>query len=916
MFLDPDRAATGDLTLALSAEIPAGEAGTDTPTTHLDFGAVGQNARLRFSATAGQRLSLGFTGAGAGLEFVYATVLKPDGTQLGSASSVYTLDDKDLGALPATGVYQVVLDPYQGRTGPLDVTLSEEVAAGALTVGGAGVPVSFARPGQDARLTLAGTTGQRARLALSDGTLNNTWVTLRVLAPDGSTFLSDRIRTAGQTVDLPAFVASGDYAVVLDPYNAGVGQITIAATTLAAAAAPTGTELVRYAAADLMSALKPRPAPVTTAAACAPAAAQKSGPPPALVPTAGSPVVGWAACPQVSAAAAPKDGGRATPARLGRRVAPRRRQLRRQGLDHRVRPGGGTGRPLAGAQGCDRAGRSGPHGRRPGAGQRRGRRRRGTRPHRRARPLPARRRDARAPGAAGRRPDGEHPRGRVRRLRHRGRHRRGHDARAAVHDLDAGPRPGGDRQSPDADGQGGRAHDLGDPWPRGARAVGTIVRDGDGKVARELNLTAIPVDRPPFPLPESNVPVYFTIQPGGGSVFPVGVQLVYPNYTHQAPGTRMNFWSYDPEGAGWHVYGKGTVTADGRQVTPDADTKVYRFTGAMTVVPGYNPPPKFPSTGGGARSGDPVDLATGLMVDQTTDLEIDDVVPLKLTRTYQQGDPETRAFGIGMNFNYNLYPWSSAMLEYREADLILVDGARVHFRRISPGSGNASYESAIFLADPTPTEYHGATLAWNGNGWDVTLVDGTVIQIGDEAPLQAIRDKYGNTTTITRAPMPPDANGTVRSSGRITQITSPNGKWIKLTYDAQQRVTRAEDNSGRGVDYTYTADGYLWTVTNPAGGVTTYTWEAGLAQEHPRPAQHRLQHQHVRQRRAGTDPAGRHARHLAVRLHHRHRRQGHHDPGHRPARARPQGHLRRRRAGRDRHRGRRHRARADRLRRA
>ncbi|MET8149520.1 LamG-like jellyroll fold domain-containing protein [Actinoplanes sp. NPDC049668] len=825
VFLDPDRAATGELTLALSAEIDAGEAGTGVPATHLDFAAVGQNARLRFTATAGQRLSLGFTGAGAGLEFVYATVLKPDGTQLGSASSVYTLDDKDLGALPATGVYQVVFDPYQGRTGPLDVTLSEEVAAGALTVGGAGVPVSVVRPGQDARLTLAGTAGQRARLAFSDGTLNNTWVTVRVLAPDGGTFLSDRLRTAGQTVDLPAFAASGDYAVVLDPYNAGVGQITIAATTLAAAA-PTGTDLVRAAAADLMSALAPRPAPVTAAAACAPAGAQRSGPPPALVPTAGSPVVGWAACPPVRAAA-PKDGGRGTP--------PRPAGGWRPGADNLAGKGWTTGYgPAAAPGGLAQA----PAGVTALAGQ--------------VRTVDGRELGnvAVAVGAVRGRTDahgrfllaGVTPGHRV--LRVDGRTASTRAAAYGVFDIGVDIGAGTTLALPYTIWM--QALDpaatvsLRTPTDREVVLTtsaipglevhvpaGTIVRDGDGKVARELNLTAIPVDRPPFPLPESNVPVYFTIQPGGGSVFPAGVQLVYPNYTKQAPGTRMNFWSYDPEGAGWHVYGKGTVTADGRQVRPDADTKVYRFTGAMTVVPGYNPPPKFPSTGGGARSGDPVDLATGLMVDQTTDLEIDDVVPLKLTRTYQQGDPETRAFGIGMNFNYNLYPWSSAMLEYREADLILADGARVHFRRISPGSGNASYESAIFLADPTPTEYHGATLAWNGNGWDVTLVDGTVVQIGDEAPLQAIRDKYGNTTTITRAPMPPDANGTVRSSGRITQITSPNGKWIKLTYDAQQRVTRAEDNSGRGVDYTYTADGYLWTVTNPAGGVTTYTWEAG-----------------------------------------------------------------------------------------
>ena len=38
---------------------------------------------------------------------------------------------------------------------------------------------------------------------------------------------------------------------------------------------------------------------------------------------------------------------------------------------------------------------------------------------------------------------------------------------------------------------------------------------------------------------------------------------------------------------------------------------------------------------------------------------------------------------------------------------------------------------------------------WNGNGWDLTLKDGTVYVFGDNAPLQSIRDRFGNTVTLT-----------------------------------------------------------------------------------------------------------------------------------------------------------------------
>ena len=46
--------------------------------------------------------------------------------------------------------------------------------------------------------------------------------------------------------------------------------------------------------------------------------------------------------------------------------------------------------------------------------------------------------------------------------------------------------------------------------------AGTVIRDFAGKPVNKLTLTMIPVDRPPFPLPNSfAVPVYFTVQPGG-----------------------------------------------------------------------------------------------------------------------------------------------------------------------------------------------------------------------------------------------------------------------------------------------------------------------------------------------------------------------------------------------------------------
>jgi hypothetical protein len=175
------------------------------------------------------------------------------------------------------------------------------------------------------------------------------------------------------------------------------------------------------------------------------------------------------------------------------------------------------------------------------------------------------------------------------------------------------------------------------------------------------------------------VPVYFTIQPGGANVQGTGARLVYPNYTDETPGTRIEFWRYRPE-AGWYVYGKGTVSPDGKQIVPDAGVVIREFNGAMVLAPGPEPP-EGPSPGDdGAKAGEPVDLATGLFVFAKTDLALPDVLPLALTRTYRTRDTRSRAFGIGATHAYEMFvvgsrdPWTFI-------ELILPDGGRIRYNR-------------------------------------------------------------------------------------------------------------------------------------------------------------------------------------------------------------------------------------------
>jgi RHS repeat-associated protein len=368
---------------------------------------------------------------------------------------------------------------------------------------------------------------------------------------------------------------------------------------------------------------------------------------------------------------------------------------------------------------------------------------------------------------------------------------------------------------------------------------GSLIHDASGHLVRDLNLTQVPVDRAPFPLPKFvDAPTYFTVQPGR-AYLSKGAQIIYPNYAHRPPGQRVDFWNYDAKSKGWYVYGRGTVTPDGKQVMPDPGVRVWEFTGAMIngspappiVGPhSYGPPPGgnfgpqpgHPGPwvgppcpcGPPPSGGDPVDLATGLFVHHQTDMYLPDTIPVELTRTYRQSDSNSYSFGLGTTSIYDMRLWS--IHNYRDADFVTPSGGRVHYIRTSPGTG---YTDAVYTAQDSPGAFFDSTISWNSsdNGWNLKLKDGTTYVFGEMAPLQAIRDRYGNQLTITRS-----AGG----SGNITQITTPHGRWIKFGYDNFNRITSALDNSGRSVSYTYDGSGRLQTATDVRGGVTTYGYDA------------------------------------------------------------------------------------------
>jgi RHS repeat-associated protein len=93
------------------------------------------------------------------------------------------------------------------------------------------------------------------------------------------------------------------------------------------------------------------------------------------------------------------------------------------------------------------------------------------------------------------------------------------------------------------------------------------------------------------------------------------------------------------------------------------------------------------------------------------------------------------------------------------------------------------------------------------NRYQLTLEDGRVLTIDQQAGLQTIQDLNGNTISI-------QPNGIIHSSG----------KSMLFQRDAQGRITRITDPKGQKVNYGYDANGDLTMVTDQENLTTTFAY--------------------------------------------------------------------------------------------
>jgi hypothetical protein len=224
----PLASSTGSMTLQLY-DVPPDASASATPggsAVSVSTTAPGQNARVSFSGTAGQRISVQISNAT--FTFALVSIVKPDGSALGNnrfigPGSTFI----DTTSLPSAGTYAMVIDPNGASTGSATLQIYDVPpdAGGTITPGGAPVTVATTVPGQNGRLTFAGTAGQRVSLKISS--VSYSAATAQMLDPSGNAVGGSVLfGTGGGFVDTRTLPSTGTYAITVDPPNTTTGSAT------------------------------------------------------------------------------------------------------------------------------------------------------------------------------------------------------------------------------------------------------------------------------------------------------------------------------------------------------------------------------------------------------------------------------------------------------------------------------------------------------------------------------------------------------------------------------------------------------------------------------------------------------------------------------------------------------------------
>jgi YD repeat-containing protein len=207
-----------------------------------------------------------------------------------------------------------------------------------------------------------------------------------------------------------------------------------------------------------------------------------------------------------------------------------------------------------------------------------------------------------------------------------------------------------------------------------------------------------------------------------------------------------------------------------------------------------------------------------LFVLARTDFPFERQRDLSFVRKYRPQDDRSRSFGIGGNDSFDIFPVGDSQT-FSSLDLILEDGGRVHFDRVSRGTGyaDAKLRTGTYMGSP----FSQSRLEWNGNGWDLRTVGGWTYKFPSSGP-----ERSPQQSALLHIETGAGAISITRDSiGALMRAQMPDGSWINFTCDPMNRVVLARHSSGRAIRYEYDATGRLTHIRDSENGEESYTYD-------------------------------------------------------------------------------------------
>jgi hypothetical protein len=228
LAMDPNGRDVGSAQVQIvSDQDQTGTIQIDGPPVTLTIGTPGSAARVTFSATAGQKVFVDVVSATLPDSCFPLSVRRPgDDAQIGIGCVVHQGGFVDGTVLPVTGTYSIYLNPPDVQTGTATIRLlSVADQTGVIVLNGPPVTATIAGPGAVARFTFKGTAGQTVIIDATAGTVPDE-CSLRLVDSVGNAGFGCIVGGVGgmKATVLPR---TGDYTVVLDPGERGVGHVQL-----------------------------------------------------------------------------------------------------------------------------------------------------------------------------------------------------------------------------------------------------------------------------------------------------------------------------------------------------------------------------------------------------------------------------------------------------------------------------------------------------------------------------------------------------------------------------------------------------------------------------------------------------------------------------------------------------------------